>query len=122
MQTSLIFDAHQVAVAAGLTSLLDSRGNHHADRLAVAGARLHALKESEVASYHSYARRVAFGQALMLKIWLSRIALLGDSHGSVDPFSTSPPAPAADAPVPPAPSPLPRSLIRRKPPRHSVAV
>ena len=57
-----------------------------------------------MASYHSYARRVAFGQALMLKIWLSRVALLGDPDDSVGPFSTSSPAPAADAPVPPAPS------------------
>ena len=109
-------DAYQAAVAAGLTSPVDSRGNHHADRLAVAGARLHALEESEVASHHSYARRVAFGQALMLKIWLSRVALLGDLDDSVGPFLTSSPAPAADAPVPPAP----HSLTHRKPPRHSV--
>ena len=82
-------DAYQAAVAAGLT---------------VAGARLHALDESEVASYHSYARRAAFGQALMLKIWLSWVALLGDPDDPVGPFSTSPPASAAGAPVPPAPS------------------
>ena len=91
-------------MAAALTSPMDTRGNHHADRLAVAGARLHALEESEVASYHSYTRRVALGQALMLKIWLSRVALHGDPDDSVGPFSTSSPAPAADVPVPPAPS------------------
>ena len=88
-----------------VTSPMDTRGNHHADRLAGSGDRLHALEESQVASHNSYARRVAFGQALMLKIWLSRVALLGDPDDSVGPFSTSSPAPAAGVPIPPAPSP-----------------
>ena len=57
-------DAYQAAVAAGLASPMDTRGNNYADRLAVAGARLNELEESEVVSYHSYARRVAMGQTL----------------------------------------------------------